>query len=428
MTETFIVLLVVLGIIAAASIFFKNDEAKLAPVIVAAAAVGALAAGMGLRIRELVEGPFAYLDSVLAVLTGMLFVIMLMDNGTFELLFEKIITKKRSSFKQALLVLLFVALPGIFTGTAAACILTTGTMVGTYLIKKGIEKAKALEFVAVGALLGLLLPPICLPAMITVVSRSGSFPASFEGYTVPLLVVSLPALLVYAGMSAKWIGALGAEQVKQDTKSSRYIIPLAVVAVLLFCHNFLFAFMPFLGYPLIFVIGTILAILLPVKKMNALKSSGKAVNMMAPVVATAFAVASALEILTLTGATGKLATIWYTVSPSVFTVAAMAVIVLCGVLVGGPFSAMVGVTCSYVIGAIAYEGNEMFLIALSAALCTAIIMPLRGGVVASAAAAIGAEGTDAKKIISGAAFPVALILVIGIIYAVAYKNLGFLIV
>ena len=428
MTETFLVLFIVLGIVAAASFVFKNDEAKLAPIIFAAAAAGALAAGMGLRIRELVEGPFAYLDSVLAVMAGMLFVMILMYNGTFELLFENIIIKKRSAFLQALLLILLVALPGIFTGTAAACVFTTGTMVGIYLIKKGVEKYRAVQFVSVGALFGLLLPPICLPAMITVVSRSGSFPASFEGYTMPLLIIVLPALLVYSGMSAKWIGELEAEPATLNSMPSRCIIPIAVVAVLLFNHNFLFKLMPFLGYPLIFFIGTILAVLLPAKKANVIESSGKAVGLIAPVIAVAFTVASALEILTLTGVTGKLATIWYTVNPAVFTAVSMAIVVLCGVFFGGPFAAIAAVISSYVIGAIAYEGNEMLLTALSAALCTAIFMPIRGGLIASTAAAIGADSIDVKKIISGAAFPVALILIIGVIYALAYKNLVFLIV
>lgn len=428
MTETFIVLYLVLGIVAAACLFFRNDETKIAPVIFAAAAAGALAAGMGLRIRELVEGPFAYLDSVLTVMTGMIFVMMLMDNGTLALLLEKINAKKRSPVAQTLLLILLIALPGIFTGTATACVLTTGTIVGSYLIKKGVEKSKAVEFVAIGSLLGMLLPPICLPAMIIAISRSGSFPASFEGYTIPLLVVALPALLVYASMSAKWIGALEAEHTTQNAGSAKCLIPLVVVAALLFNHNFLFAFMPFLGYPLIFIIGTILAALLPVKKANTLESAGKAVNLIAPVVAIAFAVASALEILSLTGATGKLATVYYTINPTIFALVSMAIVVLSGVFLGGPFSTLVGVLCSYVIGAIAYGSSEMLLSALSAALCVAIFLPVRGGLIASTATAIGAESIDAKKIIIGAAFPVALILTIGIVYALAYKYLVFLIV
>lgn len=217
MIGTYMVLILILGIVALASLCLKNNKTELALAIIIAAVIGSLTAGMGLRIRELVEGPFGYLDSVLAVITGMIFLMMLMDNGVLEIIFERIVMKKRKSMLQAIFLLLLVALPGIFTGTATASILTTGTMVGTYLLKKGVDKSKVVEFIAIGSLIGMLMPPICLPAMIIVVSRSGSFPASFEGYAIPLLIISLPTFILYAIIASKWIGELDVE--KSDRKS-----------------------------------------------------------------------------------------------------------------------------------------------------------------------------------------------------------------
>lgn len=427
MTETFIVLFVILGIVAITSFIFKNDITKMAPAILISAAIGSLIAGMGIRIRELVEGPFAYLDSVLAVMTGMLFVTMLTENGTFELLFNKIISKKRNPMVQSLLLILFIALPGIFTGTATACILTTGTIVGKYLISKGKDKAQVVQFVAVSSLLGLILPPICLPAMIVVVSRSGSYPASFEGYTVPLLVVALPVLLVYASICVKHIEDLGIDN-KEKNATNKSLIPLISVGFLLLSHNFLFRFMPFLGYPLIFTIGTLLAILLPFKKVNVLKSLGKGVNYIAPVVAIAFAVASALEILTLTGVSGTLATIFYTVNPSLFTIISMLLIIIGGKLVGGYFAALVAVICSYVIGTLAWGGIELALTAISVALCVAVFLPVRGGLIHNVAMQIATEDIDTKKLTRDAILPIGLILGIGLIYGAAYSSLVFLVI
>ncbi|MDR7870243.1 MAG: hypothetical protein RIN55_05240 [Tissierellaceae bacterium] len=427
MTETFIVLFVILGIVAVASFIFKNDMTKMGAAIVVAAALGALVAGMGIRIRELVEGPFAYLDSVLAVMTGMLFAIILVENGTFELLLNKIITKKRNPMIQSLLLILLIALPGIFTGTAIASILTTGVMVGKYLINKGKDKAQVVQFVAVSSLLGLILPPICLPAMIVVVSRSGSYPAAFEGYTIPLLVAALPALLAYANMSAKQIGEFEIDNI--ETKISiKSLIPLIIVGLLLFSHNFLFRFMPFLGYPLIFTIGTILAILLPFKKINILNSLGKGINYIAPIVAIVFAIASALEILTLTGVSGTLATIYYTVNPALFTIVSMILIIIGGILIGGPFAALVAVICSYVVGALAWGGTELALTAISVALCVAVFLSIRGGLIHNTAAILGVETIDSKKVARGSILPVGLILVIGLIYAAAYSSLVFLVI
>ncbi|MEG1774540.1 MAG: hypothetical protein RR320_06780, partial [Oscillospiraceae bacterium] len=97
MTEAYLILIVVLAIVAVSSVFFKNQEGKVTPMIFVAAVVASLIAGMGIRVREIVEGPFAYLDSAMWVLCGMLFVTMLADNGTFEYLFNKLIGKKRGA-------------------------------------------------------------------------------------------------------------------------------------------------------------------------------------------------------------------------------------------------------------------------------------------------------------------------------------------
>lgn len=426
MAEEFIILLLMLGIIAIASFIFKNEYSKLAPIIFLAAGVGALAARMGFRIRELVEGPFAYLDTILGVMMGMLFVMMLISNGTLELYFNKIISKKRNNFTKGLLMVLFVALPGIFTGTATACIFTTGLIVGKYLIEKGVEKYKVIEFVSVSSLIGMILPPISLPTMITVVSRSGSYPATYEGYALSLLIAALPALLLYSSVTGKWLGNLDIENRENNKTSKLYNIPIIVVAILLFSHNFLYKFMPFLGYPLIFTIGSILAVLMPAKKFNVIESAGKGINIIGPVVAITFAIGSALEILTLVGLSGRLATIFYTSNAILLTLASIFVIIVSGIFIGGPFSFLVTVISSYVIGSTMYMGNELLLTATSLALCLGIFLPIRGGFISIAAKALGIEEIDYKKVIGGSAFPVGLILAMAIIFTLAYDKLLFL--
>lgn len=427
MTEVLIILVVMLGIVAISGFLLRNDYAKLSIVIVIASLIGAFVAQMGIRIREVVEGPFAYLDSVLAAMTGMIFVVVLMENGTLELMLNSLLSKKRSPFLNSLLLILFIGLPGIFTGSATASILTTGTMVGGYLINKGIERSKVVEFISISSLIGLILPPICLPAMFIVVSRSGSYPASFEGYTIPLLVAAVPALIAYSIISSRWIDKLNVEEVTNKT-SFKAVVPIIVVTFLLFSHNFLFRFMPFLGYPFIFIIGIILAFILPSKKFNIIHSARKGINMIVPVIAVVFAVGSALEIFTLTGVSGMLATIFYTTSPTLFTLVSVIIIMACGFIFGGPFACLIGVLSSYVIGAILYQGNELMLTAISVALCVALFVPTRGGLVEYTALTLGVVDINNKLVVKNAAITVLTMIIMAIIYSVMYGNLLFLVI
>ena len=91
LTEPLLLLIVLLAIVAVASVFFKSRMTWVTPVVFLACAVVTLVAGMGIKIREIVEGPFVYLDSSMQILTGAAFCYLMYKNVTFEFLFNKII-------------------------------------------------------------------------------------------------------------------------------------------------------------------------------------------------------------------------------------------------------------------------------------------------------------------------------------------------
>ncbi|MEG1850083.1 MAG: TRAP transporter large permease subunit, partial [Oscillospiraceae bacterium] len=353
------------------------------------------------------------------------------DNGTFEYLFNKLIGKKRGATAQMILLLLFIAIPGMLTGTAAACVATTGLMVGRYLIGKGVEKAKAVELVAVGSLLGMLMPPLCLPAMTVVVGRQGSYPASFEGYFVPLLILALPALLVYGALSGKRIlGETGAEPAAVQTGSPLCLLPILVVGLLLLAHNFLYFATPFLGYPLIYMIGFILAIFVNAKKASPLESAARGVRIVAPAVALMFATGAISEVLTMVGSHGTLSTalVLGDVSPVVLSVVCMLALTLSGLVLGGPFAFTVSAVCSYLIGALVYPNSEMALVASGAALAVAMFLSARGGLIGTTCDTLEVSGVSSKQILQKSAVPVGLVLLVSLIFAFAYASVRFLMV
>lgn len=245
MIET-IILVVVLAVVAAACFYFKNDNAKVAPVMIISAIAASLIAGMGIRIREMVEGPFAYLDTIMAVLVAAIFVMLLSDNGTFDFILKKIFSVKRSALTQMVLLMLLVAIPGIMTGTMSAGIVTTGIIVGKFMLKNGVNKTKTIEFVAVSCFIGMLLPPLSLPAMIMITGRIGSYPASYNGVGVTLLVIGAVAFLAYAMTSARRImGGVEFEITKVEVGGIKCIIPIVVVLLLTISNDFLPGIVPF---------------------------------------------------------------------------------------------------------------------------------------------------------------------------------------
>ena len=73
MREEWLIAIVMLGVALVGGVLTKNSRKWSVAVLLAAALAGSLAAGMGVRFRELVEGPFGFLDVSLSVFAGWLF-------------------------------------------------------------------------------------------------------------------------------------------------------------------------------------------------------------------------------------------------------------------------------------------------------------------------------------------------------------------
>lgn len=425
MTETLLVLAVTFILLAAASWFFKNDGAKLAPVVFVIALITGLITGLGFCLYQVVEGPFAYLDNTLAVMTGMVLIALLYAGGTFDYILNSITSKKRSAFSKAMLLLLLVAIPGMITGTAIASIATTGILVGKYLLSIGTDKKKTVEFIAVGSFLGMLMPPINFPAMIVIASRAGSYPLTYNGYFLPLLVLSVPAFIVYSVMAAKFINADSVSEKK--TSKAICVLPLILAAVLVLCHNFLYMFIPFMGYPLIFTICAVVALILPAEKFNALEAAGKGITSIAPAITVAYSGAALLEMLTMTGAAGTISTKLYTVSPTIVTIVFIAIVLVTAIPFGSTFATAVALFGSYIIGALAYNIEPIYLVSLGAALCASCILCVRGGLITKIKDEFVLEDVCQTEVVKGAAVPVAIVAVTAVAMSFMAKTLLFLV-
>ena len=64
------------------------------------------------------------------------------------------------------LLMLIIMFPGMITGSSTASVLTTGAMVVSTLGGLGLSRARAAAIIAMGGVLGMVAPPVNIPAMI----------------------------------------------------------------------------------------------------------------------------------------------------------------------------------------------------------------------------------------------------------------------
>ncbi len=160
-----------------------------------AAWLGAALNGYWFPLRHLVEGAFSYLDPILVIATATIFMRVLAEGGALGSIGAAVERSLGGRPVVLLPVLMAIVMfPGMITGSSTASVLTTGAMAAAILIRLGAAPVRAAAFVAMGSILGMIAPPVNIPAMLI----GGGIDLPYVGFTRPLLMVSVPLALVVA--------------------------------------------------------------------------------------------------------------------------------------------------------------------------------------------------------------------------------------
>ncbi len=303
-----VVLLVIVAAYVAASRFLKlgNPIAMLV-----AALAGGLASGFGPLdlARHLVEGSFSFLNIVLIIYTATVFIyVQKMSGGLDAIVRDLILRFHRSPRLLAVLLMFLIMLPPAFTGPGADGIFAFGAVVSSILLRMGIPLANITAFIALGGTLGVFAPPVNIPAMI--IAAGINMP--FMGFVAPLTWVTVPLAVFSAlAVTARHIaGPVRVEEVLRDLppipprmKGLRVYLPLIVVIGLMLGARALPHAVPHFGVPLVFVIGTGLALLLG-EKIRLVEASQEAFRDTFPINSILTAVGALVQVLSLTGVKG----------------------------------------------------------------------------------------------------------------------------
>ena len=416
MRNELIVAIVMLLISIGGSVAMKNDKKWSVLFLFLAAVAGSLVAGMGVRFREIVEGPFGFLDSMLCVCAASVLVAVLERSGAFILLYSWI-SKVNSNILRSFLVLFFIALPAMLTGFASASLLTTGKLVKNLLEKQGIKKASVI--VAVGAFLGVILPPNCIPAMIASNGAGSVLPTPYAGFFLPLLAVGLPAFIVYGIMEMKALSSIEVADVQdKGAKSALIVLILVLVAVLV---EGVFSSIIWLGgNTLVFFVATILILALS-RFFGSAKETLETVSgglMRAAVpMAIVFALGSFIEVSSMTGVRGMFS--YWILGYS--TTGVMLVLMAASLIIGYFFSIPIpAFLITYAVFPIGWLANTVIVTGCSVVLAVVGLITRKGGIIED-------DGLKHTEVLKNVCVPAILVLVCGVLLVLFGDKLTFLI-
>jgi TRAP-type C4-dicarboxylate transport system permease large subunit len=410
MRNEIIVAAVMIGISLIGSVITRNDKKWATVMLLIAALAGSLVSGMGIRFREIVEGPFAFIDSALCVCMASVFIGLLNKTGTFEKLLS-LICRIKSRFFKALALVLFIAFPAMLTGSYSASIMTTGPLAKKALQNGGASDGKTAGIICTSALIGMLMPPNCIPAMIAANGAGSVLPTPYVGFFVPLLILSFPALLAEGLIMMKPLSGASFDTPKEKEPG---LIVLAVLALAVVADGLLSSFVYLGGLAFIFFLGSVSLIALNArawKARNALDHVSDALMMSVGPVAFMLALGSFIEISSMSGVRG-----FFSLKILPFSVEGVMLALMAAALVVGLFfgESIPAVLTAYAVFPIGWLANPVIVTGIASALALVSMFSFRGGIADKCRARLGFEQVGYKQVLRESWIPCVLVLAIGV--------------
>lgn len=292
-----------------------------------AAIAGALIGGYGVPVRHLVEGTFSYIDTILVIATAMIFMRVIEKSGALDALSAIIIDRFHKMPALLLcLIMLVIMFPGMITGSSTASVLSAGSIMAPVLMLMGVPQLETAGILAMGGMLGMIAPPVNIPAMII----GGGIDIPYVGFELPLALLTFPlAFLFVIMLGYKHVKKLSYDEIKpklnnvaREKYGFRLFIPIIVVVVLMVLNKAVPA-VPDLGMPLVFLIGAVVG-LFTGEKFNLIQVAKEATSDVLPVMGILMGVGMFIQIMTLTGVRGLIVTTAISI-PGIWLYVAMAV-------------------------------------------------------------------------------------------------------
>lgn len=390
--------------------------------MLAASVVGALVGGQGIPVRHLVEGTFAYVDTILVIATAMIFMKVVEKSGALDALSSLIIEKfHKVPALLLILIMLVIMFPGMITGSSTASVLSAGSIMAPILMLMGVPRVNAGAILAMGGLLGMIAPPTNIPAMII----CGGIDMPFSGFTLPLALLTFPlAFLFVLMLGYKHVRHLDyavlegkLDKTLRKQYGFRIYLPMIVLLVLMVSASVIPGF-PNVGTPVMFLVSAAVG-LFTGKKLNILETARDAVHDVLPVMGILMGVGMFIQIMTLTGVRGLIVNASISM-PNWWLFVAMAVAI-------PAFGAISSFGSSSVLGvpfALAMISGNQVLIVASLALLAGVGDMVPPTALAGIFAAQVVDEPKYTKILKKSLVPILILIAYSLVFIINSKAIG----
>ena len=279
--------------------------------MVLASVAGAIAGGQGIALRHLVEGMFAYVDTIMVIATAMIFMKVIQESGALDAIASLIIQRfHKIPALMLIFIMVIIMFPGMITGSSTASVLSAGSIMAPVLMLMGVPALETACILAMGGVLGMIAPPTNIPAMII----GAGIDIPYSGFGLPLTMLTFPLAFLFVLMFGyKYVKKMNYVEVeaKLNTDSRKRFgfkvyIPL-LLAIILMVLNKAVPAIPDIGMPLVFLISAVVGCFTGYK-FNFFKAAKESINSALPVMGILMGVGMFIQIMTLTGVRGLIVT------------------------------------------------------------------------------------------------------------------------
>ena len=279
--------------------------------MVLASVAGAIVGGQGLALRHLVEGMFAYVDTIMVIATAMIFMKVIQESGALDAIASLIIQRfHKVPALMLIFIMVIIMFPGMITGSSTASVLSAGSIMAPVLMIMGVPVLETACILALGGVLGMIAPPTNIPAMII----GAGIDIPYSGFGLPLTMLTFPLAFLFVLMFGyKYVKNMNYVEVeaKLNTDSRerfgfKVYIPLLLAIVLMVLNKAVPA-IPDIGMPLVFLISAVVGCFTGYK-FNFFKAAKESVHSALPVMGILMGVGMFIQVMTLTGVRGLIVT------------------------------------------------------------------------------------------------------------------------
>lgn len=279
--------------------------------MVLASVAGAIAGGQSLALRHLVEGMFAYVDTIMVIATAMIFMKVIQESGALDAIASLIIQRfHKVPALMLIFIMIIIMFPGMITGSSTASVLSAGSIMAPVLMLMGVPVLETACILALGGVLGMIAPPTNIPAMII----GAGIDIPYSGFGLPLTMLTFPLAFLFVLMFGyKYVKNMNYVEVeaKLNTDSRerfgfKVYIPLLLAIVLMVLNKAVPA-IPDIGMPLVFLVSAVVGCFTGYK-FNFFKAAKESVHSALPVMGILMGVGMFIQVMTLTGVRGLIVT------------------------------------------------------------------------------------------------------------------------